>query len=101
MKFHLLLLDDCLDLRMLVMDDLQQIFSESLRARDLLFVWATNVSSLVQARRCIKQGHERDVNVHRLVGFSTCLLVHKSRTYTLDLYPRLRLLLNVLDECTL
>lgn len=56
MKFHLLLLDDCLDLRMFVMDDLQQIFSESLRACDLLFVWAANVPSLVRAGRFIKTG---------------------------------------------
>jgi hypothetical protein len=40
MKFHLLLVDDCLDLRVLSTDDLQQILSESLRARNLLFIWA-------------------------------------------------------------
>ena len=43
MELNLLLLDDGLDLPVLGADDLQQILSESLRARDLLFVWATNV----------------------------------------------------------
>ena len=101
MEFHLLLMDDSLDLRVLSMDDLQQILSESFRACDLLFVWATNVPSLVPAGRCTKSGHGRDVNVHRFVSFSPCLLVYKSRANPLDLYPRLCLLLNVLDEYTL
>ena len=43
MEFHLLLLDDSLDLCVLGMDDFQQILSESLRTCDLLFIWATNV----------------------------------------------------------
>lgn len=101
MQFHLLLLDDSFDLRVLGMDDLQQILSQSFRPCDLLFVWATNVPSLVLAGRYVESGHGRDVNVHRFVSFSPCLLVHKPRADPFDLYPRLRLLLNVLDEYTL
>ena len=101
MEFHLLLVDDSLDLCVLGTDDLQQILSESFRARDLLFVWATNVPSLALAGWCAKSGHGRDVNVHRLVSFSPRLLVHKSRANPLDLYPRLCLLLDILDEYTL
>jgi hypothetical protein len=101
MKFHLLLLDDSLDLRVLGMDDLQQILSERLRACDLLFIWATNVASLVRAGRCIKLGHERDVNVHWLVSFSPCLLINKTRADAFDLHPCLRLLLNVFHENSL
>jgi len=101
MELILLLLDDGLDLRVLGTDDLQQILSESFRTRDLLFVWAANVPSSVIAGRCMGSGNGRDVNVHRFVSFSPCLLVHKSRANPLDLYPRLRFLLNVLDEYTL
>ena len=45
MKFHLLLVDHCLDLSVLGMDDFQQVLSESLRACDLLFIWAASVHS--------------------------------------------------------
>ena len=101
MELILLLLDDGLDLPVLGTDDLQQILSESFRARDLLFVWATNVPSSVLAGRCMRSRNGRDVNVHRFVSFSPRLLVHKPRANPLDLYPRLCLLLNVLDEYTL
>ena len=49
----------------------------------------------------VRSGDERDVNVHRLVSFSPCLLIHKTGANALDLDSRLRLLLNVLDENTL
>jgi len=49
MEFHLLLLDDSLDLRVLGMDDFQQILSESFRTCDLLFIWTTNVPSSVSS----------------------------------------------------
>ena len=42
MEFHLLLLNDSLDLRMLGVDDLKQVLSESLRACNLLFIWTTD-----------------------------------------------------------
>ena len=101
MQFHLLLLDDSLDLRVLGMNDLQQVLGESFRTCDLLFVWATNVPSLVPAGQRMRLGHGRDVNIHRFIGFSPCLLVHKPRANPLDLYPCLCLLLNVFHEYTL
>ena len=49
----------------------------------------------------MESGRERDVNVHRLVSFSPCLLIYKTRANALDLHSCLRLLLNVLHENTL
>lgn len=98
MEFHLLLVDDSLDFRVFGMDDFQQILGESLRACNLLFVWATELPSLTLDGWCTKLRYERDMNVHRLVSFSPCFLVHKTRADTLDLHPRLCLLLNVLHK---
>jgi hypothetical protein len=101
MEFHLLLRDDGLDLIVLGTDDLEQIFSESLCACDLLFIWATNASSSVRVGQRMQSGHERDVNVHGLVSFPPSLLVHETRADALDLHPRLCLLLNVFHKNTL
>lgn len=98
MELHLLLLDDGLDLPVLGADDLQQILSESLRPRNLLFIRATDLTASVLDERQTKLGHERDMNVHRFVSFSPRLLVHETGTDTLDLYPRLCLLLNIFHK---
>ena len=98
MEFHLLLLDDGLDLPMLGTDDFQQILSKGFRACNLLFVWATDVTPSVMAGWRRELRYERDMDVHRLVGFSPCLLIHKTRTDTLNLHPRLCLLLNVFHK---
>lgn len=47
MEFHLLLLNDGLDLRVLRTNHFQQILGESFRASNLLFIWATNMPSSV------------------------------------------------------
>lgn len=46
MEFHLLLLDDSLDLRVLRTNNFQQVLSESFCACNLLFIWTTNVLPL-------------------------------------------------------
>lgn len=101
MEFHLLLLDDSLDLCVLGTDDLQQIFGESLRTCNLLFIWATDVPSSVQAGQSIPFEYERDVNIHRLISFSSCLLIHETGTEALDLHPCLGLLLDIFHKNTL
>ena len=51
MEFHLLLLNDSLDLRVFGVDDLKQILSESLRACNLLFIrTADGLSSVLVGR---------------------------------------------------
>ena len=45
--------------------------------------------------------HQRDMDVHRLVGFSPSFLINETRANALDLHPCLRLLLNVFHENTL
>ena len=101
MEFHLLLLNDSLDLRVFGADDLQQILSESLRTRNLLFIWTTDAPSSTVVGWHAELGHERDVNVHWLLSFSPRLLIYETRAETFDLYPRLCLLLDILHKNTL
>jgi hypothetical protein len=98
MEFHLLLLNDSLNLRVFCMDDLQQILSESFRARNLLFIWATVALRSIITAKCTDLRHERDVNVHRLLSFSPRLLIYETRAEALDLHPGLCLLLNIFHK---